>query len=148
HRADAERGPDDIVAAFCAELAGNLAVLHEIAAWMAQGSKTDRERAAELVAALATRPGPAMWSAVRTLVLTKDGEARKDPVTKRHSATRPELRAQIDRLQSDLLLVEEARRAARAAMLAEAALTIAEAMRDEYATMKEARGVLDYDDLI
>ena len=69
-------------------------------------------------------------------------------MTKKHSATRPEFRARVERLQSDLLLVEEARRAAHAAMLAEAALTIAEAVRDEYATMKRARGVLDYDDLI
>ena len=148
HRADAERGPDDIVAAFCAELNADLSTLREIAAWMSQGSKTDRERAAELATALTMKPGPAMWNAVRTLVLTKDGEPRKDPVTKKHSATRQELRERVDRLQSDLLLVEAARRAAHAAMLAEAALTVAEAVRDEYATMKRARGVLDYDDLI
>ena len=39
-------------------------------------------------------------------------------------------------------------RAARAAMLAEAALTLAEAVRGEYARLKRARGMLDYDDLI
>ncbi len=46
------------------------------------------------------------------------------------------------------LAAEEHRRAARAARLAEAALTLAEAARGEYACAKRARGVLDYDDLI
>ena len=39
-------------------------------------------------------------------------------------------------------------RAAHAAALAEAALVVADAVREVYASAKRARGVLDYDDLI
>ena len=133
---------------FCAELLELEEDLRSIAAWMATGSKTDGERAAVLLAVLAMAPGAAMYDAYRALWLTQAGEPRKEPVTKKHSATRPELRAAVDRLQAELLAMEERRRAAHAAALTEAALTIAEAVRAEYVRAKEARGALDYDDLI
>ncbi len=143
-----EDGPDAICRAFCEELLELAEDLRSVAAWMAAGSKTDSERASALLAVLAMPPGVAMYEAYRALWLTQAGEPRKEPVTKRHSATRPELRAAVDRLQAELLAVEERRRAAHAAALAEAALTIAEAVRAEYVRAKEARGALDYDDLI
>ncbi|MEI9989271.1 MAG: double-strand break repair helicase AddA [Rhizomicrobium sp.] len=143
-----DEGPDAICRRFCEELLDLTEDLRSIAAWMATGSKTDGERASGLLAVLAMAPGAAMYDAYRALWLTQAGEPRKEPVTKRHSATRPELRAAVDRLQADLLAVEERRRAAHAAALTEAALTIADAVRAEYVRAKEARGALDYDDLI
>ncbi len=138
----------EIAVSFCNELAEIAEDLRSIAEWMAAGSKTDKDRAAELVAALELKPGPAMFEAYRAIWLTKDGEPRKEPVTKKHSAARPALRTAVDRLQSDLLAAEEVRRATYAAELAEAALTVADAVRRAYASAKAARGALDYDDLI
>ena len=143
-----DESSDELCRGFCAELLELEEDLRSIAAWMEAGSKTDGERAAALLATLAMAPGSAMYDAYRVLWLTQVGEPRKEPVTKRHSATRPELRAAVDRLQAELLAVEEMRRAAHAAALTEAALTVAEAVRDEYVRAKEARGALDYDDLI
>jgi ATP-dependent helicase/nuclease subunit A len=148
HGADLGRSPDAIVIEFCADLLGDAAQLETVAQWMAGGSKTDKERGADLSFALAMTPGPAMYDVYRTVLLTQAGEPRKEPVTKKHSATRPDLRAFVDRLQGELLVVEEKRRAAHAAALAEAALIVADAVRTEYARAKRARGVLDYDDLI
>jgi ATP-dependent helicase/nuclease subunit A len=141
-----DRTPDEVVTDFC--LALRIDELGAVAAWMAQGSKKDQDQAAALASALALEPGPAMWEAVKAVALTKEGEPRKDPVTKKHSATHPDLRAVVDRLQDDVLAVEEERRAAHAAMLARAALTLIAAMRDEYAAAKRLRGALDYDDLV
>ena len=143
-----DESSDELCRGFCAELLELEEDLRSIAVWMAAGSKTDGERAAALLAVLATAPGAAMYDAYRALWLTQAGEPRKEPVTKKHSATRPELRAAVDRLQAELLALEEKRRAAHAAALTEAALTIAEAVRTEYVRAKEARGALDYDDLI
>ncbi len=140
------RDADGVVVAFCETV--DVGRLHAVAAWMAEGSATDRKQASVLTAALAGEPGRAMWEALRTVALTKEGEPRKDPVTRKHSATRPDLRALVDDLQQALLAAEEARRAAHAAQLTRAALTLIAAMRDEYALLKRLRGALDYDDLI
>ena len=148
HGAHPKHSPDDIVTDFCHALRRDLDELKALAAWMALGSKTDKERAAQLLEALALPAGPAMWNALRAVVLTKEGEPRKEPVTKKHSATNFELRARIERLQADIVRCDEQRRAAHAAMLAEAALVVVDAVRQEYALQKRARGVLDYDDLI
>ena len=51
-------------------------------------------------------------------------------------------------LQAQFCDVAERRRAARAAQLAHAALTVIGAMRAQYQNAKRLRGVLDYDDLI
>ncbi|HJW41212.1 MAG TPA: double-strand break repair helicase AddA, partial [Rhizomicrobium sp.] len=143
-----EDGPDAICREFCAALLGHAETLRAIADWMTAGSKTDSERAAELVAALGMAPCAAMFETYRVVWLTKDGTPRKDPVTKRHSATRPDLRELVDSLQDEVLEADERRKAAHAAALTEAALVIADAVRREYASLKAARGALDYDDLI
>ena len=148
HGADPKQGADALATAFSAGLLRETAKLQTLALWLGQGSKTDQTRGEELSFALTMTPGPAMFDAYRTLFLTQAGEPRKDPVTKKHSATRPDLRAYVDELRDALLIVEEKRRAAHAAALAEAALVVADAVRDEYARAKRARGALDYDDLI
>ena len=148
HGADVTRSVSEIVVAFCGAIAANAGELRAIAEWMSAGSKTDREHAAELLAALAMSSGAAMFELYRGVFLTQAGSPRKDPVTKKHSASRPDLREKVDRLQSEMLIVEGQHRAGQAAALAEAALRIADAVRAEYAKAKRARGALDYDDLI
>ncbi|HEY4940911.1 MAG TPA: double-strand break repair helicase AddA [Rhizomicrobium sp.] len=148
HGADPLRSADAIATGFCAGLLRDAAALEGLAQWLSTGSKTDKERGAWLETALAMTPGAAMYDVYRTLFVTQAGEPRKEPVTKKHSATRPDLRALVDRLQGALLAVEEQQRAAHAAALTEAALTVADAVRAEYARIKRARGALDYDDLI
>src|SRR6185437_4529127 len=91
--------------------------LRAIASWLAAGSKTDSERAADLAAALAMTPGAPMFKAYREVWLTKEGLPRKDPVTRRHSASRPDLRELVDKLQADLVAVEERPRAAHSEAL-------------------------------
>ena len=148
HGADLELGAGAIVDCFCAEILSNGQFLRGVAQWISGGSKTDKERAGELSVALTMTPGLAMFERYRGVFLTQAGEPRKDPVTKKHSATNYELRLTVERLQAEVMAVEENRRAAHAAALAEAALTLADAVRGEYAKAKQARGVLDYDDLI
>jgi ATP-dependent helicase/nuclease subunit A len=138
-----EHGADAVVENFCATV--DIAGLRAVIAWMDGGTKTDRKFAGALSAALATG---ALWEALKSFALTGTGEPRKDPVTKSHSATRPDLRALVDAIQQGVLAAEEERRAAHAAQLTRAALTLIEAMREEYALLKRLRGALDYDDLI
>jgi ATP-dependent helicase/nuclease subunit A len=148
HAAHPERGPDEIVAEFCVSLAAHRDELTAVANWMAAGGQTDRERANALTTALAMRPGPAMWDRFCPIMLKADGEPRDNPVSKRLSAARPNLRAIVDRWRDETARVESERRAAHGAALTEAALTVAEAVREEYALAKQLRGALDYDDLI
>ena len=147
HGADAE-GPDALCRDFCEELLCVADDLRTLANWMAQGTKTDQKQAQKLRDALAMAPSRGMFETYRDVFLTQTGEPRKEPVTKSHSKTRPELRALADRLQAEILAAEERRRAAYAAALTEAALVLADAVRAEYARAKRARGALDYDDLI
>ena len=148
HGADPQQSAEALATEFCADLLHHTAQLQTLALWLNQGLKADQTLAAELDAALKMQPGSSMYEAYRTVFLTQAGEPRKKLATKKLSDARPDLLATMDRLQSELLAVEERRRAAHAAALAEAALTIADAVRAEYARAKRARGALDYDDLI
>jgi ATP-dependent helicase/nuclease subunit A len=141
-------GPDALCRGFCAELLDVVEDLRALADWMALGTKTDQKQGQKLHDALRMTPGREMFEAYRDVFLTQAGEPRKEPVTKSHSKTQPALRELADRLQLEVLAVEERRRAAYAAALTEAALVIADAVRAEYARAKRARGTLDYDDLI
>jgi ATP-dependent helicase/nuclease subunit A len=143
-----DEGPDALCRGFCAELLELAEDLRALADWMAQGTKTDQKQAQKLHDALDLAPGQEMFEAYRDVFLTQAGEPRKEPVTKSHSKTRPDLRALAERLQAEVLDIEECRRAAHAAALTEAALVVADAVRGEYARAKRARGALDYDDLI
>ncbi len=124
---------DDIAAAFCTELQRDADELR--AHRGVDGARfQDRQGARRSLAdALARRRGPRCYAHLSRVLLTGKGEPRKKLATKKHSATSLELRALLERLQSVSTPSEERRRAAHAAMLAEAALTIADAVRAEYA---------------
>ncbi len=84
----------------------------------------------------------------RDWLFTQKGTPRKALAGKTLANERPDLVAYLDDLQQRFGQAEDRLRAARAAQLAEAALTLIAAMRREYAAAKARRAVLDYDDLI
>ncbi|MEO8301582.1 MAG: double-strand break repair helicase AddA [Rhizomicrobium sp.] len=132
---------------FCAGLARDSARLREIHNWLAGGGKSDIEAAAELSAIfdgdLATS-----FAALDGFFLTTKGEPRKKLASKALSDARPDLIAALTQLQTQFCTAAEHRRAARAAELAHAALTLIRAMLGHYQNAKRLRSVLDYDDLV
>ena len=149
HGAAARRG--DSAGDFCAALAQrDRARSARCASWLASGGKADdAERRRSWREFLALDFAPAASRCLRDWLLTKEGEPRKKLATKALADARPDLLAYLTRLQDALLRsAEDRQRAARAARLAEAALTVIAAVRHEYAAAKRPRGVLDYDDLI
>jgi ATP-dependent helicase/nuclease subunit A len=84
----------------------------------------------------------------RDAFLTGKGESYKSVATKSLTDAQPALFSQLKVIEARFLEADSKRRAAYAAGLAEAALTIADAVRREYAHSKRMRGALDYDDLI
>ncbi|MEJ1970635.1 MAG: double-strand break repair helicase AddA [Rhizomicrobium sp.] len=146
HGADPDRGPDRIMSDFCTRLAQER--VRAVAGWLAGGSEANAKTAARLLAVLAQAPSAATYEAYRAILLTNDGKPRSRMAIKTLTQVRPDLDEMLTQLQTELCDAEAARRAAHAAALAEAALTLADAVRGEYARAKRTRGVLDYDDLI
>jgi ATP-dependent helicase/nuclease subunit A len=132
---------------FCAALAREIEKLREIQSWLAGGGKSDIE-AAEKLAGLFDGDIAAGFTALDGFFLTTKGEPRLKLASKKLADARPDLLTILTQWQSDFCDAAERRRAARAAELAHAALTVIGAMRDDYKNAKRLRGVLDYDDLI
>jgi ATP-dependent helicase/nuclease subunit A len=132
---------------FCAALARDIKQLKTIQAWLAGGGKTDVEAAAKLGAAFDGDMG-ASFVALDSFFLTTKGEPRLKMASKVLADAQPGLLAALTQLQAEFCQVAERRRAARAAQLAHAALTVIRAMSQRYQDAKQLRGVLDYDDLI
>jgi ATP-dependent helicase/nuclease subunit A len=133
---------------FCGALGREIESLREIAAWLGSGSANDLKSAERLAPVLATAITADSFGALGHFLLTGAGEPRKAIATKKLTDARPDLLAYLAQLQVRYCDVAERRRAARAADLAHAALTIIDAMRRDYRGAKRLRGVLDYDDLI
>ncbi|MBW8708863.1 MAG: UvrD-helicase domain-containing protein, partial [Alphaproteobacteria bacterium] len=132
---------------FCAALARDIAQLKTIQAWLAAGGKSDIEAAAKLGAAF-DGDMAASLAALDSFFLTGKGEPRLKLASKALGDAQPGLLAALVQLQQEFCQVTERRRAARAAQLAHAALTVIGAMSRRYREAKRLRGVLDYDDLI
>ncbi|HEY5337152.1 MAG TPA: double-strand break repair helicase AddA [Rhizomicrobium sp.] len=132
---------------FCANLAMEETLLNEVIAWLEAGGKTDAKKAASLRAAMAASDGTTRFELLSDGLLT-DGDLYKIYATKKLADARPELLEYLVTLADRVLAAEKRCRAAKAAALAHAALTVASAMRDVYAREKRLKGVLDYDDLI
>ena len=144
---DAKKG-EDAPGQFCAELRREIESLKQAQAWLGGGTTTDARHAQILAEFLALNFAPEAFPVLRRYLLKTDGERRDKLATQKLIAASPDLLDFLIRLQSRFCLAEERRRAARAASLAESALTLIRGMRDEYAAAKERRGLLDYDDLI
>ena len=143
----ATRGEDG-AGTFCAELKHDIDILKQARDWLGTGTPTDAENGAKLAAFLALDFSPESFAALRNYLLKKDGEPRTKLATAALGKKRPDLLAYLTELQQRFCGAEDKRRSARAAMLAEAALTLIAAMRRAYEQAKQRRSVLDYDDLI
>jgi ATP-dependent helicase/nuclease subunit A len=144
HGIGADETSDSIAEDFCADMRARETGLREIAAWLAEGSKTDHKLSDALAAAIETSSFDAFVAAF----MTKEGTPRKTLATKASIETNPALYEQLEAAAADLVAAEQRCRAARAAALTEASLTLAHATHGEYAALKRRHGVLDYDDLI
>jgi ATP-dependent helicase/nuclease subunit A len=131
---------------FCRALASQSEQLRIVATWLGGGGKNDGEAAATLSLVLADIGDS--FALLEELFLTTKQERRKKLASKALADARPDLLDWLTRLQERYCVAAERCRCARAAELAEAVVTVIEAMRLEYQKIKRLRGVLDYDDLI
>ncbi|MFT5540323.1 MAG: ATP-dependent helicase/nuclease subunit A, partial [Alphaproteobacteria bacterium] len=149
-----EEAEADIIKAACADGAFDRAGLTAAAVAMAEGSKTDSHKAAEISAWIAG-DGDARsigYENYRAVFHKKtDGAIFERLVTAGllKKATDPDRLLATMRGEAERLLgIEAQRRAVRTARASIAALTIGAALIDAYAARKSARARLDYDDLI
>ncbi|HEX3756359.1 MAG TPA: double-strand break repair helicase AddA [Rhizomicrobium sp.] len=145
HGLEADETADNVARNFCGSLAREIAHLREARDWLGGGSANDLKAAERLERALAV---PDDFLAFAPFLLTAEGTPRARMATNRLADARPDLLARLTDLQVRYCAAAERHRGARAAGLAEAALTVADAVRRDYAAAKRLRGVLDYDDLI
>jgi ATP-dependent helicase/nuclease subunit A len=112
-----------------------------------QGGKTDAAQGARLRTAAALS-GAAQLDEYLSLFVTGEGGARKTLMTKALAASQGALAAALTEEQPRLLLLDERRRAVFQRDRTHALLVIASAVATHYRREKQARGLLDYDDLI
>jgi ATP-dependent helicase/nuclease subunit A len=148
HGARPDDTPERIASEFCAEIAREDEILRRAIVWLSGGGKGDRERSVALAVALAERDEMKRYDGFCDMLLTKDGDLRKNLATVRLAQAQPELVAFLENVGAQLLICQDRMRAVKAAQLTEAALTIVHAVRDLYGVAKQARNALDYDDLI
>jgi ATP-dependent helicase/nuclease subunit A len=129
---------------FCVAMTAQEVRLRETVSWLSGGTKTDIKRAELLLRAVET----GSYENFRKAFLTGEGHRFASLATKKLADANPDLLQYLESIADRFVAAEECHRAAHAASLAEAALTLANAARHEYARAKRARGVLDYDDLI
>jgi ATP-dependent helicase/nuclease subunit A len=130
------------------------AVVHEIgvAASLlgASRNKNDQERAAKLLEWLELHPAhrASRWESWCEIFLTKEGTVRARICTKDVGARHMECAEILLREAERVAAVEGARRAARLLTATRALLGLGAPVLDGYQTRKQARGLMDYDDLI
>ncbi|HLH87744.1 MAG TPA: double-strand break repair helicase AddA [Xanthobacteraceae bacterium] len=118
-----------------------------IAALCEEGSKTDNERGAQLRAAFAAG-GATRVAEYLSVFLTDTMSARKNVITVGLGRKRPELAERLAREQGRVCALLEKRNAILCRDRTAALITIGAAVIARYRAEKEARGLLDYDDLI
>lgn len=148
HGAGPEDTPDSLARDFCRTLKQEEKLLKDAIAWLSTGSKTDQERGLALASAKELLNDVQQYDGVCGALLTKEGTLRATLATKALLKSRPELGEWLTAVGNRAAETMERLRSANAAALAEAAITIIEAVRDVYSAEKRARNMLDYDDLI
>ncbi len=133
---------------FCGALRREINDLKAARDALAGGSANDIKQAERLGAFLAADFGDGAFTLMLDAMLTDKGTPHTSLMTKKLADRLGAELAYLTGLQARVCDIAETWRAARAAALAEAALTLLEAMRREYDAAKRARGMLDYDDLI
>jgi ATP-dependent helicase/nuclease subunit A len=147
-------GPDETEAAMVAASVQDRALaverLRAAVVALEQGSASDAANAQTMARFLAadTASRAEMFEDWCAVFLTKEGTPRKTPCTKGVEKEAPGTQALMGEEAGRLVTVNDRRRAARTAAATEALLTLAEAQLDLYRSHKEARALLDYDDLI
>ncbi|OQW55199.1 MAG: double-strand break repair helicase AddA [Proteobacteria bacterium SG_bin9] len=111
------------------------------------GNKTDRDQAERLRYALELN-GSAQVEKYFTVFLTKDAEMRKVLVTREIRDNAPSIAASFEAEKARLGPLIDRRRAAFTRDRTHALLAIATAVADNYRFAKQARGAMDYSDLI
>lgn len=138
--ADPQKTPEDIEADFLRWLDRN--EVRRMAELMATGSKTDKDRAAELIHALDHD-----WSfhGLGVVFLTGSGSPRKSMATKQAP---PDAAGWLADLQDKFLAARDQLRAAKVADDTIKLLTLANAHAALYEAAKTAHGALDFSDLV
>jgi ATP-dependent helicase/nuclease subunit A len=138
---------DKTIAAFLAALPA--ADLRRAVAALAQGGKTDRERAGDIMAWLdAADRALRVKDQWQPIFLTGKGKAREDLCSKGVMKAAPDLETILRREQDRVVALKDRLDALHIAHATEALLTLGEAFLEHYATAKRRHALLDYDDLI
>ncbi len=144
-------GPDDtahsVAISLCSALNRDINRLNDVVSWLEGGTQTDIEFAAD-IKSIPANDGVRALSILHGFFFTTKGEQRQRFATKTLTNSRPDLINFLTALRDQYCDAAARYRAARAAGLAEAALTLVDAVCREYSRAKRLRGVLDYDDLI
>lgn len=124
--------------------------LRRACATLATGTKTDVERGIGIQAWLDGDEPRRLrgWADYTSLYLTTEGEPRKSLMTKKPSEADPMALEILQREAARLVAVMEERRRVAVAAHTSALLVLGEALLGRYQRLKDARGVLDFDDLI
>jgi ATP-dependent helicase/nuclease subunit A len=144
-------GPGDTVEGVSAEILQSAAPpsgkWEAIAALLAAGQKQDRALSERLRAA-AERLGPSRQQAYVDAFITSSGKPRQQLISRTLSAKNPELSDRLLKERDRLERLVRRRLAVLARDRTAALLTLASAVIERYRTEKQARGLLDYGDLI
>ena len=147
---DPDATVESVTADAIADGAFDVAKLKRAAEALAHGGKSDKARAAFLVAWLACGAGArgARFDECIDAFLTKEHLPRARLATKDALAAWSEAGDVLQEEAARLVRVMERRKAAATLRATEAVLILAEAILDRYDRRKRAIGALDYDDLI
>ncbi|MQX37540.1 double-strand break repair helicase AddA [Roseospira navarrensis] len=144
--------PESLTRAACADDAFDRPGLLAAAEALAGGTKTDQGKAEALAAFLAASPEerPALLAAHEKTFFDSKGEPRAvDKLTTKGIRTqRPDVLPALEAEQARLIRLRDARKAAAIATASGALLTVADRYLALLAAQKQARALLDFDDLI
>ncbi|WP_340116559.1 double-strand break repair helicase AddA [Pelagibius sp. 7325] len=147
---DPAETPEDAIAKACAEGAFERTALMGVMEAWATGTANEQKKSEQLANWLAA-DGAARAETFEShcgLFLTKEGEARKTPLTKKVLADFPAALAAVQDEAERLILVSQRCNAITVARGTRALLVLGDAIVAAYQRHKEARVLLDYDDLI
>jgi ATP-dependent helicase/nuclease subunit A len=146
-----EAGPDSvekIAEAFCVQAKAEAEEIAAVIKWLLRGGTNDRRLSEQLAAFTAREFSTDAFRALRAAFCGTDGDPKTKLASKALNTADPQLFNYLTQLAERYIVAEQRCRAARAALLAHAALTLADAVREVYLNEKRARGALDYNDLI
>lgn len=140
----------DLMAQACEDSSADIAGLRRVVAALAEGSKSDQERAAVIAGWLSADPARRvdMMEAYSEAYITKAGDIRKTLATQPVIKGLPEAAELLGQEAERLLVLREQVRKANLLAANTALLHVTEALITLYEARKRGRGRLDYDDLI